>query len=383
MKLFAYIFIAFVAFSCVTPFEYGIGNEKLLIIEGRLFEVDTSYIALRYSDQIYNSSTVLPVTDASVTVSENNSRAIQFFYHKGVRMYLPEDKKFRAKVGNTYQLKIVLNGGKTYVSEVDTLKSADRLSGITDIYDSNISNFVVSGELNPKSLGNSYYLFNFINYKKAKVCASCNNSQWYEKEDNNICGSLFKNCVNTSSQAYPAFLYGFECYGLTGRCLNYKRIREFLIYSDETLEQNTNRIVELIKIPLTTYDRYFLAIHQNRISKKAYQYFRLLEQAGIRAGTLFDPTPPQLVGNVYAENNPNDRAFGYFLVSGQQIYGYFVERAKASGGSIQPFDINIEFVENILTTARPFEGCLSSPVSNKCIVTDFRTDVTPIGWKDF
>ena len=381
MRLFYFIILLLGCYACIDPFEYTIGNDKSLVVEGSISEIDTASVSVRYSDQIYNSALVLPIPDAKVSVFENQSTEITFSYNEPTKLYLSNNKAFRAKVGHTYQLKIVLSSGQTYLSELDTLRPAEPITAISDKFHPEKSAFTVTAELTPKSETNNYYLFNFINYKKPNYCASCQSNQFYDREDNNDCSSPFKNCIAQPGPTSQTS-YGFACNG-TIKCWNYKKIRDFLVFSDEVLAKGTSRTIQLFDVPLSTFERYFLEIHLNRISKKAYQYFRLLEQSGKKTGTLFDPTPPLLVGNVYNQNNLNDRALGYFLVMGQKISGYNVERSNATNGMLVPPDPEKEFKEVVSSVAPTMGRCFFPPISLRCTITDFRTDQQPKDWKNF
>lgn len=382
MRLFNFIILLLGCYACIDPFEYTIGNDKLLVVEGSVSNIDTAAISVRYSDQIYNSAIVSPIPDAKVSVIENQSDETTFAYNGPARLYLCNNKAFRAKIGSSYQLKIVLSNGKTYLSEPDTLRPVESITAISDKFYPEKAAFTVTADMAPKADANNFFLFNFINYKKPTYCASCLNGQLYDKEDNNDCSSGFKNCLPQQGGQPSQTLYGFAC-NPTLKCWNYKKIRDFLVFSDEVLAKGTTRSIQLFDVPLSTFERYFLEIHQSRISKKAYQYFRLLEQSGKKTGTLFDPTPPLLVGNVYNQNNLNDRALGYFLVKGQTTYGYFVERSKATNGMLVQLDPEKEYKDVVVSIAPALGKCLSAPLTMKCIVTDYRTNQEPKDWKNF
>lgn len=367
--------------SCVSPFDFVIkDNKKTLAVEGGLFEIDRPYVTLNFTSQFGNTTNPEIIKNASVSVSDSNHNSYVFYYDLTAQKYFPIDEKFRGKPGNSYQLKIVLEDGQTFLSEPETLLASESFNEVRDNFLKAESVFEVSGQLPPKGSSPSIYLFNFITYGKAIICASCREDQSYERYEPG-CGSVLKDCIEIAGKTPSRSLYGFGCISSVG-CWNYKKMREHVIFNDEVLTENSPRKLKLFQVPLSSYARYFLEIHQSRISKKAYEYYQLIEEAGLGSGTLFDPTPALLVGNVFRENNENDKALGYFLIAGQKVYGHYVERSEQDAPLIKQ-DIEKEIGSSPLSAFTPLKGCPLPPIS-RCIPNNsFITDMAPEGWINY
>lgn len=380
MKALYYIFVAVVIASCIDPFDFSTsGDERLITVEGKIFNIDSSYVSIKYSSPDIKNTFNSAVDDAVVTVFENEITPIRFFFNEKAQSYLPERKPFSGIIGNTYQLKIELAGGKVYSTQPQKMLAADS-PGISDEFQETTNKFKVSASLPAKVDTASYYFFEMISYKSAAYCAQCKNNQQYDLVDNSLCYTDFKSCNDLRRfTGQPDDYYGFECEATTG-CWNYVKIPDFKLFQDATLSNGAERVVSLFDAPLTSFADYFLEIHQSRVSAEAYQYLRLLEQSATNTGTLFDPVPPLLVGNIQAEDNPDDRPLGFFMVAGQQVIGHPVKRGRISGVSLDAPDRTVEFIETEITRLAPaLFGCLDPPLA-PCTPNNYRTNITPKGW---
>jgi hypothetical protein len=382
MRTFYYILVAFIIASCINPFDFSTsGSNSLITVEGKIFNVDSSFVSIKYSSPDIKNTFNIAVDNAVVTVFENENTQIRFFFNERAQSYLPERKSFLGAVGNTYQLRIELDNGKVYATKPQMMLPAAN-SQISDVYQSADNTFAVSADLSPKTGATSYYFFELISYKNAAYCAQCKNNQQYDLVDNSLCYTDFKSCNNLRRfTGQPSGFYGFQCEATTG-CWNYVKIPDFKLFEDKNLSTGAARIVSLLDAPLSSFSDYFVEVHQSRISAEAYQYLRLLEQSATNTGTLFDPVPPLLVGNIQEESNPNDRPLGFFMVAGQQVAGYPVKRARVSGVSLDTPDRRLEFIETEITRPAPaLFGCLDPPVA-PCTANSYRTNITPKGWRE-
>lgn len=74
-------------------------------------------------------------------------------------------------------------------------------------------------------------------------------------------------------------------------------------------------------------DKYLLRIRQFSLSEQAYQFFKLLnQQLGIE-GSIFDPPPATIGGNMISLNNLNENVIGFFTASAVSIDSIFLFRS--------------------------------------------------------
>lgn len=70
---------------------------------------------------------------------------------------------------------------------------------------------------------------------------------------------------------------------------------------------------------------YSVEVRQKVLTREAYDYYRILEQTTENLGSLFDPMPVELRGNINNINNPSQDAVGFFsagAITKKRIYVY-------------------------------------------------------------
>jgi predicted Zn-ribbon and HTH transcriptional regulator len=391
--LFYSILLLLAISSCISPYDFVLDeNPSFLLIDGQIYDQDSCVIRLSYTNQKSNDPTNKVINDAKIQVIENGSKKINFVFEGVGQKYKPENLTFRGCIGCTYQLDIVLPDGKQYISTIDTMKTPDRYEKIFDIYNPETRKFEVYANLRPKSNVSSYYQTYFINYERATYCADCGYSDQFDADlypytnPPRRCPGYLKACKPTTYLQQNR-IFGFRCEGANPKsynCWNFKRQRYYFIFADNILALNTNRTLKLLEVPLTDYNRYYIEVYQNHITANNYQYMKALEENGQRTGSLTDPIPPIIAGNVNLKGDENQRALGFFQVSGQVKYGYTVERTKAPTGiGLLPKNLDLEYYD--LRNGQLFdtylEGC-NFPAYAECKCTSFRTNVEPLNWRD-
>lgn len=74
--------------------------------------------------------------------------------------------------------------------------------------------------------------------------------------------------------------------------------------------------------------RYSILVNQYAISKEAYEYYQMLEKNTENLGTLFDPQPSQLTGNITCVSHPSEVVIGYFDALSEQSKRLFIDKSQ-------------------------------------------------------
>jgi hypothetical protein len=396
MKHLFYATLLFLAISsCISPYDFSLeDNPEFLLIEGKIYQYDSCFVKVAYTNQKYNDPVNVPIPDAKVFLLENGKTIIPFVYEKSSEKYKPQNLFFRGCENCIYKLNIILPNGKEYESTTDTIKIPDAYEKISDNFNATKRKFEVFGELKPKGREARYYQTYFVNYKRATYCADCKGGvNAYEVQPNLPCPGRYKSCKPKGSPEYSEY-YGdiaftFPCdiaRNESYNCWNFKRQRYYSIFSDEILPIGSPRIQRFFEVPLSAYDRYYIEVYQNHLTADAYKFLKSLEENGQRNGTLVDPVPPIIFGNLYLKGDENQRTLGYFQVSGQRKYGYAVERGRIQGENLLPVDLDLEYYS--IRDGKTFgvlplqgSGCNFPPYAD-CVLTSERTNVRPFNWRD-
>ena len=74
--------------------------------------------------------------------------------------------------------------------------------------------------------------------------------------------------------------------------------------------------------------RFSILVKQYALTQEAYQYWEALKKNTEDIGTLFDPLPSQLTGNVHSLANPEEPVIGYIGASAVQEKRIFVGKEE-------------------------------------------------------
>lgn len=99
------------------------------------------------------------------------------------------------------------------------------------------------------------------------------------------------------------------------RCYISKPSTEIHIESSEGLSLDVIRDHRLIFIPARSQkvsNKYSILVEQRALTREAYDFWVQLKKTTESLGSLFDPLPSRVLGNLYSSTNPDQPALGYF-----------------------------------------------------------------------
>jgi hypothetical protein len=87
------------------------------------------------------------------------------------------------------------------------------------------------------------------------------------------------------------------------------------IFSDANI--NGNRIQRRFALfaPFYLRGKQYVEVSQYSLTREAYQFWKLLDEQQTRTGSLFDPQPAPIEGNMYNVEDESELALGYFSAS--------------------------------------------------------------------
>ncbi|CAN5465520.1 hypothetical protein BH09BAC4_BH09BAC4_12300 [soil metagenome] len=288
--IYSFILIAFAA--CIDQVQLPVRTEEpRLVVEGQITNEAPPYtIRLTYTGN-YGNGGQNPddqyVKEAQVSLSDDQGRLVRF-RSVGQGLYQTADSTFRGQVGRAYSLSIVLSTGKRYVSRAEQMPAVP-------VIDSVSGTLVKTG-----NFANPY---------------------------------AFAYAVNTRDPAAEKNYYRWTGYGVTtrlsigvlcslngpGRC-NYRCWTTVSsdvvdVFSDEAINGNPIRARKVLQIPVYAIGPQLIEIQQYGITQANYQFWKLYQQQNARTGSIFDPLPAPVTGNVVNASDPTDVARGYFAVT--------------------------------------------------------------------
>ncbi|RRB03937.1 DUF4249 domain-containing protein [Larkinella rosea] len=283
--------------GCVDPVELPIRQtERRLVVDGMITDEAPPYIIkLTYSGNL-NRALLIPdelvINGAVATVEDNLGNRAQLVQDPlNPAFYWMRDTRFQGVPGRVYTLRIQLPDGSHYVSRPELLAP---VPPIEKLY----ADYQVS---NPNSLAFNSFLIRIDTRDPAE---SGNFYRWQAMSYMPIWGSTndpqgsYNRSLPPADGAYAPF-YGSLTNVLSDQLVNGNRLMGQLV----------------LTAPLVALGTQYVEVRQYSLSRAAYQYWVLYQEQLSRTGTIFDPQPASIEGNVRSEADSNQLALGYFGAS--------------------------------------------------------------------
>lgn len=296
--------LTLVATSCVKQVSINRRNEKpILVVEGSITTDKEPYsVRLSYSGP-YERGLEVPdeylEKDAKVSISDDQGLSTTLT-HMGNGVYETTDTNYIGQAGRSYRLSIELKNGKKYISKPEKMMNPVPISKVTAaFYPDNNFNYPTSLHVfidtDDPSDEENYYKWNFYS--------------WTQRQTHGV------SC-------------GFGCVEYE-YCYQKFTDQETRIFSDASSNGNPIRNRQVGFSYIYTYGDDFINIEQLSLTREGYQFWQRYDEQVSRTGSILDPLPSPIKGNVYNESDPSDFALGYFFANG-------VTRRRAQ---LVPYDI--------------------------------------------
>lgn len=286
-----FIFIILVgSMSCVKeiPLSNRLGERKL-VVEGMLTNDSIPYtIKLSYLFELDNYIGIgeIPYAEnANVKISDDQGHSTQMEYLSN-GLYQTSDTSFVGVIGRSYSLSIETLEGKKFISLPEKLLPAVQIdSAYTDLifhgpafaegYDVYVDFKDPPGEEN-------YYRWTGFSYSVIRsICPPCSG----------LCPTCYEYCWKRNDD----------------RSLN--------ISSDQLFDGREVKGKRILFSPAYVNNAHLVEIQQFSMTKRAYEFWQQYKDQQSRVGSIFDPAPASIKGNIVSADS-SIAQLGYFFVSG-------------------------------------------------------------------
>ena len=305
MKIyFSLIILLFILSSCLEEVQIPTRLESAkLVVEGRITNEKPPYtVRLSYSgNQIYATdiNLNLAVTGARVVIVDDMGDSTVLrpsFTEKGI--YRTSDPNYIGKIGRSYSLKIDLKDGESYQSKPEKLTYCPPIDSLYGIYEDIINTSYPDGyrvylDFKDPADTKNFYRWSAYGYSRvSKIGAG---------------GLLDDECSATNP---------FTGRGGFNVCWVPRYQTSIDLLSDVYFNGNIFRKKPVFYSPVYGTGQHLIEIIQYSISRDTYQFWKLYDEQSSRTGTIFDPLPAPIQGNIINKNEANEYALGYFEVTG-------------------------------------------------------------------
>lgn len=271
--------------GCLDPANVQLRQEtQKLVVEGLLTNEANPFLRLSQTTQFGTANTIEPLKGAYVEVRPSNGEAVVFRpVPEEVGLYRTDNKAFIGRIGTAYSLYLKLPDGREYRSEPQQLPAPVPID--------NLSATFVEGRD-----------FGFQTYVDLKDPANAENYYRWTARGYHL----------RKSKGVPV---GFGNAVCCDRCWVLNEDKAVNVLSDALVNGSSVKQRPVFFSPFYVLGKHLIEVQQYTISRQAYQYWNRYREQQQRTGSIFDPLPAPLLGNVVNVNEAQDIALGFFEVS--------------------------------------------------------------------
>jgi hypothetical protein len=256
--------------------------ERLVIEGGITDNANENVLRLSYTDGVGAPKRVLPTSGVYVEIQSSvGDKIVMRADPYGSGLFTPERGKFLGKAGVSYSLYVKLADGREYKSPAQLMPAKVLIKKLAyEVTEKPQVGFAITADLDDPKETENYYRWKAESFKIKRTTGV---------------PVAFSICCTT-------------CW--------VKDISENLnMLSDQNFNGNTIKNHPVYFSQYSGAGMHKINIKQYGISKEAYQYYKKLKSQLARSGSIFDPLPATVRGNVVNTQNPDDVALGFFEVS--------------------------------------------------------------------
>lgn len=296
------ILIQLCTVGCIEPFNPPEIKQpdSYLVVDG-FFNTANSMSTIQLS-RTFNLSvddTLTPEVNANVVVERERGGQYLFTETKnGVYTYQPE---FIGQQEN-FRLRITTQDGKVYLSDYSMVKIAPPIDSIG--YEVVQNGHGVQLNINTRDPSGNTRFYKWELEETWEYTAALLSR--YEIKD--------KGVIPRTEDVYT--------------CWKQNQQKRIAIGSSIKLEQDLLRNAGIATLPVNTNRfliKYSALVKQYALTQEAYQYWTALAKTTEATGSIFDPLPTLVTGNLHCETDPKEPVFGFFSAGAASEKRVFIE----------------------------------------------------------
>ena len=302
--IYAACFVCLLLTTCVRQVTVPIRNANpILVVQGLISTAPGPYtINLSYSGPYSNSLQAMQqdsmyfISDAKVVIRDDRGDSTNCSY-MSFGNYLSNNPQFIGTIGRTYILAIYLSNGQEYLSKPETIQPVPPIDSLSFGYDSaGLTNIlppplVVTVNTHDPGNGPHYYKWSASGYYPRK--------SWGDP-----CDPYFDPpCTNP---------YMCTCFALCEQANT--AVSEINIFSNQ-FSGGKEIIKPVYYSPVYWFGDHYVEIDQYSLTLDSYHFWEQYLAQSDRTGSILDPLPSPVIGNVYNAGDSSDLALGIFSAS--------------------------------------------------------------------
>lgn len=290
VNIFGLLFLSVMAVTCRDKFEPDLVSttKSYLVVEGVLNAGSGStYIQLSRSTTLDSRAQIVPEPNAAVTV-EGRDNSVRPLSWNGNGLYVSAG--LNLTINSDYRLRIKTTDGREYLSAYVTARTTPPIDSIG--FHTNEKGMQIYVNTHDPANKTWYYRYEYDETWEI-------NSYYYSHY-------IYIKATNTVRERVP----GEEVF----QCWKYGRSTGIVIASSAKLQSDV-----IHEAPVAFIDRnaerlsvrYSILLRQYALDKDGYHFYEQMKKNTESMGTVFDPQPSQVWGNISCVSDPTELVIGY------------------------------------------------------------------------
>ncbi len=277
--------------SCIDPFNPPeINNtDTYLVFDGyvQVNGTDTSWIRLSRTQNVHDLSRPVMEKNALVTVENESGEVFTFLpASQGDGLYyLPP---ISLDANKNYRLSVSLLNGKAYQSDWQRFSVSPPIDSVT---------YTLNGRD-----GIQIYVHTHDPANQTRFYKWTFEETWEYRTPLNSYLEIIDETV--VEREVPI-----------NRCWSHNTATNINLFTTAALSQDLVRSHPITYVPASTnklLQGYSIIVHQHALTREGYDYWTELARNNETNGSIFDPFPSQLSGNIKSVSDPKEKVFGFF-----------------------------------------------------------------------
>jgi hypothetical protein len=315
-------------------------STNFLAVDGDIFSGDSTLIRLSRTTKLTDTTQIKAELKAIVSV-ESDQNALYPLTEKGKGLYVLGVTTFDKN--RKYRLNIKTSDGKIYQSDFVPMKVTPPIDSIY-FKQTQPNEITFYADSHDDANDTRYYRFD---YKDTWMYVSLYPTTY-----------KYKDGVVSYVTQYSA--------DDVGHCFRTSNSTELVVGSTVKLSQDVLKqqpIFSLTTVSEKIAQTYVVQLREYAITKEGFEYYEKLKKNTEQIGTIFDPQPTFLTGNIHCVSSPNDVVIGFISASTVSRKQFTLYRKD---NPIEPVEvnINIEGINRFAYAPPLYERCrakLASP----------------------
>lgn len=317
-KICGIIFFLAMAVGCKEPYTAPVSSPPTgyLVVEGFINNgEDATTITLTRTTQLYDSVRIIYETNADVSVESDNNQSFRLSETTGgvytaSQLFLDPNQKYRVHIKT--------KDNREYASDYTPVKTTPAIDSISwkrenDGVQLYINTHDASGDT-------KYYQWKYEETWEFYSSYLSSIEYLYESPSGPPVAVKYR---------YPDHTVDTSIF----RCWNTVSSTNILLGSTEKLTQ------DVIYLPLVFIEPaseklsvlYSINVKQYALSHDAYNFYQKMKKNTEQLGSIFDPQPSELQGNVHCISDPKETVIGFIEVSHQKKQRIFISNKDVPG----------------------------------------------------